>query len=87
VIFILASSKLRIWTWRAAFEPSQEAAQYYRSLCGCGVRVGLEATGNFRWFQRLLAGLGHEMLLGDPGAIHAASPRKQKTDKRDARHL
>jgi transposase len=65
----------------------EEAAQYYRSLCGYGVRVGLEATGSFRWFQRLLAELGHEMLLGDPGAIHAASPRKQKTDKRDARHL
>jgi transposase len=65
----------------------EEASQYYRSLCGCRIRVGLEATGNFRWFQRLLAELGHEMVLGDPGAIHASQPRKQKTDKRDARHL
>lgn len=49
--------------------------------------VGVEATGSFRWFQRLLAELGQELLLGDPGAIHGAQPRKQKTDKRDARHL
>jgi len=35
---------------------------------------GLEATGNYRWFRRLLAELGHEMLLGDPSAIHASEP-------------
>jgi hypothetical protein len=31
--------------------------------------------------------LGHELLLGDPSAIHASNRRKQKTDKRDARRL
>jgi hypothetical protein len=31
--------------------------------------------------------LGHEFLLGDATAIRAACPRKQKTDKRDARHI
>jgi len=31
--------------------------------------------------------LGHEFLLGDAAAIRAASPRRQKTDKRDARHI
>ena len=30
--------------------------------------------------------LGYEFLLGDPSAIRAASARRQKTDKRDARH-
>jgi transposase len=34
-----------------------------------------------------LVELGHEFLLGDPSAIHASNPRRQKTDKRDARHL
>jgi transposase len=34
-----------------------------------------------------MAELGHEVLLGDPSAIRAACPRKQKTDKRDARHI
>jgi transposase len=31
--------------------------------------------------------LGHEFLLGDAAAIRASCPRKQKTDKRDARHI
>ena len=65
----------------------EQAAGFYRSLAGQRVRIGLEATGSFRWFRRLLAELGHEMLLGDPSAIHASNPRKQKTDKRDARHI
>ncbi len=65
----------------------QEAAEFYRSLCGRRVRIGVEATGNFRWFRRLMNELGHEVLLGDPSQIHASNPRRQKTDKRDARHL
>jgi transposase len=51
------------------------------------VRIGVEATGNFRWFQRLMDELGHEFLLGDASAIHASAPREQRTDKRDARHI
>jgi transposase len=47
----------------------------------------VEATGNFRWFRRLMQELGHEFLLGDASAIRACCPRKQKTDKRDARHI
>jgi transposase len=65
----------------------QEAAEFYRSLCGRAVRIGIEATGNFRWFRRLMSALGHEVLLGDPSAIHASIPRRQQTDKRDARHI
>lgn len=65
----------------------EEAAQFYRSLAGRQVRIGLEATGSYGWFRGLLAELGHEMQLGDPSAIHASIPRKQQTDKRDARHI
>jgi transposase len=65
----------------------EEAEKFYRSLAGERVRIGAEATGNFRWFRRLLAELGHEFLLGDAGAIRASNPRRQKTDKRDARHI
>jgi transposase len=64
-----------------------EAEQFYRSVAGRQVRIGVEATGNFRWFRRLLHQLGFELLLGDPNKIHASNPRKQKTDKRDARHI
>jgi transposase len=65
----------------------EEAEQFYRSLTGRQVRLGAEATGNFRWFRQLMQELGQEFLLGDASAIRAASPRRQKTDKRDARHI
>jgi transposase len=65
----------------------EEAEQFYRCLAGRQVRIGAEATGNYRWFRQLMKELGHEFLLGDPSAIRAASPRRQKTDKRDARHI
>jgi transposase len=64
-----------------------EADKFYRSLAGRRVRIGIEATGNFAWFRRLLQEVGHELVLGDAAAIRASNPRKQKTDKRDARHL
>jgi hypothetical protein len=65
----------------------EEAERFYRTLAGRQVRVGAEATGNFRWFRQLMQELGHEFLLGDASAIRAACPRRQKTDKRDARHI
>jgi transposase len=65
----------------------EEAERFYRSLGGAQVRMGVEATSNFRWFRRLLNELGHEFLLGDPSEIRASNPRRQKTDKRDARHI
>ena len=65
----------------------EEAERFYRSLAGQQVRVGMEATGNDRWFRRLLGELGDELLIGDASAIHASAPREQRTDKRDARHI
>jgi transposase len=66
---------------------SGEAEQFYRSLQGQAVRVGIEACGNTRWFERLLQQLGHELLIGDAARIRAAAVRKQKNDERDADHL
>jgi transposase len=65
----------------------EEAERFYRSVVGRPVRIGAEATGNFRWFRHLMEELGYEFLLGDATAIRAACPRRQKTDKRDARHI
>jgi len=65
----------------------QEAEQFYRTVGGGKVRVGMEATGSFRWFRRWLSDLGHELWLGNPTQIRASAPRRQKTDKRDARQL
>jgi transposase len=64
-----------------------EAEQFYRSLAGQAVRVGMEACGHYPWFERLLAEMGHELWLGDAAAIRASVVRKQKTDRRDAEHL
>jgi transposase len=51
------------------------------------VRVGIEATGHARWFERLLAELKFELWIGDPARIKAARVRKQKTDLQDAQLL
>jgi transposase len=63
-----------------------EARQFYAELKG-QVIVGMEASGNTLWFERLLAGLGHELRLGDAAKIRALEVRKQKTDRRDAELL
>src|SRR3974377_369903 len=63
-----------------------EARAFYAGLQG-PVRVGIEATGHTRWFERLLAELGHELWIGDAAQIRASMVRKQKTDARDAAHL
>jgi transposase len=64
-----------------------EASEYYRSLRGAKVRVGMEATGSYGWFRRLMSELGHELVVGDATQIRASNPRRQKTDKRDAEHI
>lgn len=61
-----------------------QAEAFYRGLPK-PVRVGIEATGPIRWFERLLAELGHELWIGDAAKIRASEVRKQKTDERDAR--
>jgi len=62
---------------------SGEAHAFYRDLQG-PVRVGIEATGPIRWFERLLAELGHELWIGDAAKIRASEVRREKTDERDA---
>lgn len=64
----------------------EEAEQFYREL-PAGVLVGMEACGHYPWFERLLAECGHQLWLGDAGAIRASVVRKQKTDRRDAEHV
>ncbi len=64
-----------------------EAEQFYVSLAGHEVRVGMEACGHYPWFERLLAELGFELWLGDAARVRASVVRRQKTDRRDAEHL
>jgi transposase len=66
---------------------SGAAEQFYRSLAGQQVLVGVECSGNMQWFERLLEELGFELRVGDAGKIQASQVRQQKTDQRDADHL
>src|ERR1700684_3042749 len=66
-----------------------EAEKFYKELQerGVSVRVGMEATGYSRWFERLLAELGMEVWIGDAAEIKRQRVRKQKTDRLDAQLL
>jgi transposase len=65
------------------------AEQFYRELKkqGVSVRVGIEATGHSRWFERLLAELNFELWVGDAAEIRAKRVRKQRNDRFDAQHI
>ena len=63
-----------------------EAERFYRDLQRrqVKVRVGIEATGHARWFERLLAELKFELWIGDPARIEVvtkltAGGRRRKT--------
>jgi transposase len=64
----------------------EEAERFYRDLAGQGmkVRIGMEASGQARWFEHLLAELNFELWIGDAAKIRARRVRKQKTDRQDA---
>jgi transposase len=64
----------------------EEAEKFYHELGtqGMQVRVGMEASGHARWFERLLAELQFELWIGDAAVIRTKRVRKQKTDRQDA---
>lgn len=64
-----------------------EAEEFYQQLKGKPVRVGIEATGHSRWFERLLVELNFELWIGDPAQIRAKRVRKQRNDRFDAQHI
>ena len=64
----------------------EEAKKFYSQLTG-PVLVGLEASGQSQWFERLLGELRHTLWIGDAAKIRACTERKQKTDRRDANLL
>src|SRR5215470_10774404 len=53
-----------------------EAEQFYRELKGKHVRVGIEATGHSRWFERFLAERNFEIWIGDPAQIPSQAGAK-----------
>src|SRR5205809_6027604 len=65
----------------------EEAEQFYGMLKERSVRVGMEASGHARWFERLLSDLQFELWIGDAAEIRTKRVRKQKTDRQDAQLL
>lgn len=63
---------------------TEEARTFYEELEG-PVVVGVEASGNMDWFERLLGRCGHPMWIGDAAAIARREGRKQKHDRRSAK--
>ena len=70
-------------------EHREEAEKFYRELAAQGkkVGVGMEASGQARWFERRLAELKVELWIGDASEIARKRERKQKTDRQDAEHI
>ncbi len=64
----------------------EEGESFYRELAGQAVqvRVGMEASGHARWFERLMSELQFELWIGDAAEIRTKRVRKQKTDRQDA---
>jgi transposase len=67
----------------------EEAEKFYSELKqrNLAVRVGMEASGHARWFERLLHDLQFELWIGDAAEIRTKRVRKQKTDRQDAQLL
>src|SRR5246127_1670109 len=67
-------------------EHSEGAEKFYRDLAAQGkkVRVGMEASGHARWFERLLAELNFELWIGDAAEVPTKRVRKAETDREDA---
>ena len=67
----------------------EEAEQFYGELKqrNIAVRVGMEASGHARWFERLLYDLQFELWIGNAAEIRTKRVRKQKTDRQDAQLL
>ncbi len=70
-------------------EHPEAAEKFYRELAAQGkqVRVGMEASGHARWFERVLAELNFELWIGDAAEIRRKRERRQKTDREDAKHI
>jgi len=57
-----------------------QTEKFYRDLKqrGICVRVGMEATGYSRWFERLLAELGFEVWIGIPRRSRPSESRSRR---------
>lgn len=60
-----------------------EVEEFYASFKEAAI-VGMEASGRAVWFEKMLARLGHKLLIGDPYKIRKKAESRHKNDRRDA---
>lgn len=70
-------------------EHTEGAEQFCRELRARGIqaRLGMEASGHSRWFERLMSELGFDLWIGDAAQISTKRVRKHKSDRQDAELL
>src|ERR1035441_11060403 len=70
-------------------EHPEAAEKFYRELAAQGkrVRVGMEASGQARWFERLLVELNLELWIGGGTEMARKRGRKKKTDRHEDEHI
>ena len=61
----------------------EKVRAYYASL-GEPAIVGIEASVRAGWFEKMLACLGHKLLVGNPVLIRKRATSRHKSDRRDA---
>lgn len=52
-----------------------------------GSVIGVEATGQMRWFEQLIQKIDLELWIGNPRKIRKMAPSPHKNDRRDAEHI
>lgn len=62
----------------------KESIKAFYRKSGQDAVIGVEATGSLWWFEKLLAGLGVKLGIGDPRMIRRAALSRHKNDFRDA---
>ena len=56
----------------------EEAEKHYRAVAGQKVRMGMEASGHARWFERLLSELQFEVWIADAAEIRTQAGTEAK---------
>jgi transposase len=86
-IALLDTATGRRWQHRLSHDSGPAPVRQFYAELPVPVRVGLEASGYSQWYEEMLEQQGIELWVGDPAQIRKAAPRKQKTDRNDARLL
>ncbi|MGI8544309.1 MAG: IS110 family transposase [Aridibacter sp.] len=72
---------------RRFFHTQKKALKQFYQRFPNGSVVGVEATGQMAWFEKMLATCGLQLQIGDPRRIRKMALSPHKNDRRDAEHI